>query len=281
MTDANAAQAEYWDGVTAGWLAAERHFDLVATVFGDLAMDRLALSPGQRVLDIGCGSGATTLEIARHLGRNGSAMGVDIAPGMIESARTRVDDPDLSVTFAVADAQTDDLDGSFDRVFSRFGVMFFADPVVAFGNIGTAVAPGGRLAFVCWQDLVRNEWMFVPGAAAIGVTGEFPPMPGPGEPGPFSMTDPVAVTTMLTAAGWQDVVVEPVEHTIDLPEDEVASIVAMARSIGPVRMALQTADDETSAAIIEAVVAALRDMVVDGRLRLHAAVNLVTATWPG
>lgn len=144
------------------------------------------------------------------------------------------------------------------------------------------MVPGsGRLSFACWRELFDNEWMFVPGAAAIGVTGEFPPMPGPGEPGPFSMTDPTDIEATLTAAGWRDVAVEPIAHTLVLPEHEVPSIVAMAESIGPVRMALLTADDETSGAIIEAVGAALRDKVVDGELRLNAAVNLVTATWAG
>lgn len=135
MPDANAAQAEYWDEVTAGWLAAERHFDLVGTVFGEMAMERLAPAPGQRVLDIGCGSGATTVEIARRVGVDGSAHGVDIASGMIEFARTRADDPAIGVTFDVADAQTGDLPGPFDGAFSRFGVMFFADPTAAFANI--------------------------------------------------------------------------------------------------------------------------------------------------
>lgn len=282
MHEPNAHQAEFWDEITSSWLEAEHHSELVAGPFGSMAMERLGLHPGHRVLDIGCGSGGTTLTLAAIVGPTGSACGIDIAPGMVDAARARAEADDVPhASFLTIDAQTSDLHGPFDAAYSRFGVMFFADPVAAFANVASVVVRDGHLAFCCWQELFQNEWMFVPGAAAIGVTGEFPPMPGPGEPGPFSLADPDIVTAMLTAAGYEDIVVEPVSRTVVLPADRVDSITQMSRHVGPVREALKTADGETAAAIVAAVDAALRDRVIDGELRLSAAANVVTARVSG
>jgi SAM-dependent methyltransferase len=277
--DANARQAAFWEELAPSWLEGEQHSEKVAGRFGRHAMDRLALSPGQRVLDVGCGSGLTTRELARRVGPGGEAIGADIAPAMVAAAeRLAAGDGVTNARFLTADVQTDDLGRTtFDAVYSRFGVMFFADPELAFTRLRGALRPGGTLAFACWQDLFSNEWMFVPGAAVITATGVMPPMPEPGEPGPFSLADPDRVTALLGAAGFTGIEVRAVAETVVLPHEDVASLTELAQHVGPVREALREADEETRQRVLAAVADALEAKVVDGELRLSAAALIVAA----
>ena len=280
MSDANAQQAAFWEELAPSWLEGEEHSEVVAGGFGERAAARLGLHPGQRVLDIGCGSGLTTVRLAAQVEPDGEAVGVDIAPSMVAAAERRAADAGVaSARFLTADVQTAAVGepGSFDAAFSRFGVMFFTDPVAAFGQIRRLLAPGGTLAFSCWQDLFANEWMFVPGSAVIAVTGAMPPMPGPGEPGPFSLAEPGRVEEVLAAAGFTAIEVEPVADTLVLPESSVASWARLSQRVGPVREALREADEATRAQILAAVADALRTKVSNGELRLSAAAYVARA----
>jgi SAM-dependent methyltransferase len=156
--------------------------------------------------------------------------------------------------------------------------MFFADTAAAFANIRRSLAPGGRFAFACWQPVVANEWMFIPGAAVVTVTGQLPPMPGLDEPGPFLLSDPERVRSLLDAAGFTGIDVTPLAQTVVVPADRVDEFAAHTRRIGPVREALRTADADTAARIEAAVRAALHEKVADGRLELSAGALIVTAT---
>ncbi len=278
--DGNTAQATYWEDLAPSWLSGQQHSEKVAGPFGLAAMSRLDLTDGQHVLDIGCGSGPTTLELARRVAPGGVATGADIAASMVAAAERRAEAAGVTnVRYVTADAQTADLgEAAFDAAFSQFGVMFFADPEVAFARIRRALRPGGTLAFTCWQDLFTNEWMFIPGAAVIGVTGVFPPMPGPGEPGPFSLAEPGRAADVLDHAGFRDIEVEPMAEPVVLPERDIGSLIALTQSVGPVREALREADDATRAQILEAVEQALEAKVADGELRLSAAAYIVRAT---
>ncbi len=279
MATANDEQSGFWEALAPDWLAAERHTEMVSTPFGVAAMERLGLHPGERVLDVGCGSGSTTVELARRTGSDGSAVGVDIAPSMIAAAAEHAATAGVeNATFAVADAQTDSLGSPpFDAVFSRFGVMFFSDPTQAFVNIRSGMRPAGRLAFACWDQIFANEWMFVPGAAVVSVTGALPPMPGPGAPGPFSLSEVGVVEGLLTGAGFTHVEATPYSHPVVLPESELESLIALSRRVGPVREALRTVDADTAERIDEAVRAALRERLADGVVQLSAAALIVTA----
>jgi SAM-dependent methyltransferase len=272
---ANHDQADYWNELAPSWIEAERHTHLVGGPFGEAAMQRLGLAAGQSALDIGCGTGDTTAALAATAG---SALGVDIAAAMIAEAQRR--HAGTNADFQVADVQVDDLGGRrFDAAFSRFGVMFFEDLTAAFINIHNLLVPGGRLAFASWADLFANEWMFVPGSAVVTVTGTIPPMPGPGEPGPFTLADADVITATLTAAGFSDVEVAPLERVIDLPADEVESMVQLSRGVGPVREAIVASDDEhLTDRILAAVREALHEKVEHDRLRLTAVANIVSAT---
>jgi SAM-dependent methyltransferase len=279
MRSTNDEQSEFWEQLAPDWLASEEHTELVSGRFGESAMARLALTAGARVLDVGCGSGSTTIELARRVEPEGAALGVDIAPTMVEAARRHAASLGVAnVSFAVADAQTEPFEtGSFDAVFSRFGVMFFADPVAALANIRSALRTEGELAFACWQQIFANEWMLVPGMALVEVTGSLPPMPGPGEPGPFSMADPDQLRSVLVDAGFTQIEITPQTETIVLQGPRIESLVELSRRVGPVREVLRTADAETATRVVDAVRAALLGRVEAGTLQLGAAALVVSA----
>ncbi len=279
MSGPNTEQAEFWEERAPSWLEAEGHITKVSSAFGALAMERLDLGAGQRVLDVGCGSGPTSLALAERVGVDGEVVGADIAPAMLAAARERAADAGArNLRFVTADMQVDDLgSGLFDAAFSQMGVMFFSDPVAAFANIRKAIHPGGRLAFACWQSLFSNEWMLVPGSAVLTVTGELPPMPGPGEPGPFSLSEPGRVESVLGDAGFTHVEVAPHDRVVVLVGDEIESLVQMSKAVGPVRLAMQDADDDLQARLLDGVRAALEERIVDGELRLAAGAFIVSA----
>jgi SAM-dependent methyltransferase len=279
----NAAQAAYWEDRSSSWIDAEDYTALVTGPFGTAAMDALELAPGFRVLDVGCGTGPTTTELGRRVGPTGSVLGLDIAPGMLAVARERAIREGLeNVEFRSGDAQADDLgEGSYDAVFSQFGVMFFADPPAAFANLRRSLRPGGQIAFACWQDVFQNEWMYVPAGAVMEATGSLPTMPGPGEPGPFSLSEPGRVDQVLTGAGFESIHVTPSAAEVVLSEDRLDLAVHSATNVGAVVEALAQAEDpDVRAEIVAAVRAALDEHVNDGQLRLASAAFIVTATRP-
>lgn len=279
----NAAQADYWESRAGTWIATE---DLTVSVvggaFGDAAIERLAPRPGERVLDIGCGTGPTTSQIARRVQPGGSVLGLDISPTMVATATERAAAAGLDdVTFAVADVQSTDLgDGSFDAAFSRFGVMFFTDPTTAFANVGRSLRSGGRLTFACWQDLDRNEWMFVPGAAAVAVSGVAPNMPEPGAPGPFSLCDPDRIRSVLGDAGFSDVQVQDEARDVVVPEERIDDVVRGASAMGAVReqLALFPDDPGMQERIVAGVRAELARRLDGGVVRFTSAAWIVSAS---
>jgi SAM-dependent methyltransferase len=279
MTNENVDQYEFWEELAPDWIASDGHTEIVSAPFGDSAMDRLSLRPGLNVLDVGCGSGSTTVELSRRVGIDGRATGVDIAPAMIAQAMKRADAAHIgNVSFLAADAQAEPFQAAtFDAIYSRFGVMFFANPKVAFTNLRRALRPDGVLAFACWENIFLNEWMFVPGSAVVSVTGSLPPMPGPGEPGPFSLADRTAIESLLRDSGFKSVEVTSQAETLTLRGEEIESLVTLTRRVGPVREALRTANAETAALISTAVRSALLERAVDGVVKLNSAAFIVSA----
>ncbi len=203
--DDNQAQAEFWTIAGDMWTAARDQFDQQAGEHGVAAIDALGPQPGEHVIDIGCGAGSTTIELARRVGEDGRVTGLDISPTMVDGAAALTAEHGLSnVTFRVADAMAQDFAGDADALYSRFGVMFFADATAGFANMRTALTPGGRLAFVCWQSPADNPWASTP----LRVAAEFVDMPfgnDPTAPGPFSLADPERLTTVLDDAGYSEV----------------------------------------------------------------------------
>ncbi|MGD9980639.1 MAG: class I SAM-dependent methyltransferase [Hyphomonadaceae bacterium] len=204
-------QREYWNSpVGEEWA---RQADRTDKMFAELTragLDALALQPGERVLDIGCGAGETALTIARKVGPSGRAAGIDISRPLLELARERAQAEGFDVDFIDADAGAAAIPGApFDAAFSRFGVMFFDDAIAAFSHIRTSLRSGGRLVFLCWRPFSENAWSY---AAAQALTPLLPAPLQPADeslPGPFFFADPNKIKTILAASGWRDVSVDP------------------------------------------------------------------------
>jgi SAM-dependent methyltransferase len=207
----NQRQIEHWNSTESRrWVDQQAAYDRQLEPFGDLVFEAAALTAADTVLDIGCGCGTTTLRAAQA---SRLSIGVDVSAPML--ARAREEAAARGVTnaeFLEVDAQSHPFTAeSVDVAISRFGVMFFDDPTTAFANIRAALRPGARLAFVCWQDFECNDWLRVP----LGAAGEFLPMPAPPDgPGPWSLSDPRRVETVLTAAGFADIGIEP--HSVTM-----------------------------------------------------------------
>lgn len=270
MTDAaNAAQIEYWNaGAGETWAALQARMDVQLEPLGARAMASLSPVAGERIVDIGCGSGQTTLALAHAVQPGGSALGVDISRPLLDVARSRADSE--SVAFQEADAQTYPFaPASFDGAFSRFGVMFFADPAAAFANIRKGLKAGGRLAFVCWRAPAENPFMTLPMAAAAPFLPP-PTPPIPGAPGPFAFADPDHVRAVLTAGGFSDIQLTP--HNEKIGSGDLDQTVAVAFRVGPLGSALREHPEKRDQ-VAEAVRAALA--VHDG----PDGVKLDSATW--
>jgi SAM-dependent methyltransferase len=257
----NAEQITYWNEQAArNWITREALLDEQIAPLGLAAMERAGVAAGERVLDVGCGCGQTTLELAARVGPRGSVTGIDISTPMLERARERARERGLAgIRFVNADAQSTRLDSeAFDLVFSRFGVMFFADPKAAFANLRASLAPGGRVAFVCWQELARNAWMSVPMRAAAQQVA-LPPPPAPGTPGPTSFADPDRVRGILEGAGYGEVAIEPLEGTLVVGGSgaTLEQAVEFTLQMGPMARALR----ETPADAIARVAVAVREAI--------------------
>ncbi len=275
---ANEETREQWAARAGGWIQNERIFDAALAPFTAAVLGAAEFGPGLRVLDVGCGGG-TLLEAAIAAGAD--AVGVDISPPMVESARRRVP----AATVLEADAQSEDLSlvGPFDRVVSRFGVMFFADPVAAFANLRRAAAPGGRLAFVCWRG--EESDMFWAGLGpAVARIEEPPTLPCPGSPGPLGLADPDLIARVLADSGWREASIAPVDGWCDYAldgSDGVAERLAIV-SGGIIGTTLREALGEHAwADALDEARAELRaHHLRDGRVQLMGRVWLVTATAP-
>ena len=232
--------------------------DALIEPLGRIAIERLGVGAGARVLDVGCGCGQTLLQLAERVGPSGHVLGVDISPPMLARARERVAGRP-TIALALGDAQTYAFaPGAFDALYSRFGVMFFDDPRAAFRNLRAAVRSGGRLSFVCWQDLAKNPWAARPLEAVMRLLPEsaMPDILRAGRPGPFFMSDPARVRAILGAAGWKDVSLEAVEMPLHVGgAATLDEAVAYSLQIGSAARAMDGAPE----ALKTALEAALRE----------------------
>ena len=270
----NAAQIDYWNATTGQtWAAFQTQLDRQLEPLGAEAMRVLSPAPGERILDIGCGCGHTSFALAARVGPSGAVLGVDISEPMLAVATAR--SGALAPAFRQADAQADDLGAAgFDGAFSRFGVMFFSDPVAAFANIRRAVKPGGRLAFVCWRPLAENPWMYVPMEAARPLLPPLPPS-DPTAPGPFAFADPARVRAILTDAGFGEVAVTPFDRRIG--SGGMEETLAICRRVGPLGAALRENPDHAEA-VLGVVREALAAYLTPEGVLMPAAVWIVSAT---
>jgi SAM-dependent methyltransferase len=277
----NADQIAFWNAKAGSkWVEYQMQLDRQIGVLGDAMLRAAGLGAGHRVLDVGCGCGATALQAAAMVGTSGTVTGVDVSAPMLARARAR--QGGLSqVQFVEADVQADALGAAlYDRVISRFGVMFFTDPVAAFRNVRAAMAPAGRLAFVCWRGADENPWMSEPVKVAAQHV-ELPPAPPADAPGPMSFADPERVRRILNAASLA--AIEIVKH--DAPcviggGGDLDTCVDFLFNVGPLSRALMSADfnEQSKAAIRASVCDVLRPYLTPTGVVMPCAVWIVTAS---
>ena len=214
----NAAQIEFWNSAASrAWADEHERMDRAVAEETKALLDLAAAQPGERVLDIGCGGGTTVLELAARVGPDGHVLGADVAEQSIARVRERIAAAGLRHAEAiVADVSSQPFGpNSFDLSFSRFGVMFFSDPVTAFANVRRAMKPGARVALAVFRAAADNLW---PNSPLAAVRHLLPPLPEPGpeDPGPFSWADPGRVHRILEGAGFREVSLTPLDPLIQL-----------------------------------------------------------------
>jgi SAM-dependent methyltransferase len=274
----NADQCAFWNGPGGHtWVARQEHTDITLAPVTEALLAFAAPRPGEGVLDIGCGCGATTLEFARAVGPAGRVAALDISGPMLAEGQARAEAAGIAnVVWRQVDAATAALDG-YDLLTSAFGLMFFGDPVAAFAHMRSAANPGARMAFVCWRPLSENPWMEVPMNA---VSRHLPPRPKPDPqaPGMFAFADPQRVSEVLTAAGWAPPRLDKLDLDLDIAAGRgLEEAVVQSTQIGAVNSWLRNQRAEVVSAAIASVREALTAHLDGASVRLPGAMWLVSS----
>ena len=283
MTIKNATQIEFWNGETGqNWVSHDALMEAMLQPLGEAVMESLSPTLGEHVLDIGCGCGHTSLSLADRVGAEGSVTGIDISAPMLAVASQLAAEHSTgrkSVQFLEADAQTHSFTPErFDAAFSRFGVMFFEDPVAAFTNIRASLRPSGRLAFCCWQPRAVNPFMTVPAMAALELLPAPPEIP-PRTPGPFAFEEADYVAEILTEAGFEHVAVTPLRQPLTFGRGmSLEDIVERLVEIGPIAQMVREAPEDLQQPVRDKVVDAVAPFYQAGAgMNLEGQFWLVTA----
>jgi SAM-dependent methyltransferase len=277
--DRNADQIAYWNGPGGQhWADRQQAQDVVLAPVSDVLIDRAHAKAGERIIDVGCGCGATTIALAQKVGPAGHVLGIDISAPMLARARQLVP-AGLPVEFALADATVYPfVPASFDVLVSRFGVMFFADPALSFANMRKALRPSGRLAFACWRPPRENPFFMAPLQAVYQHVPKLP-QPEPEDPGPFSFASEQRVQRILGEAGFTGIAMEPCNLSLDIAVGRgLDAAVEGALEIGPAARALAEQPPDVVAAATGSIREALAQFVSGQAVLLPAAIWIVTAS---
>jgi SAM-dependent methyltransferase len=272
---ANEEQATLWNGVAGrAWVEMQALLDQVMKPFERLLADAVAERRPARVLDLGCGTGATTIAAARAVALGGSCLGVDVSEPMVELAWTRAERERVRAEFVRADAQTHAFEPrAYEMIISRFGIMFFDDPIAAFANLRRAAARDAELRCLTWRGAAENPFMLVAERAAASLLPNIPPR-DPDGPGQFAFAEPRRVELILGDSGWGDVEIRPVDVVCRFPANE---LVRWFTQLGPLGRVLHDADASTRNRVIESVRSAYDPYLHDDEIRFNAAAWLVVA----
>ena len=272
----NQAQIDYWNGpLGEKWAKYQAEMDRTLADSAEAALALANAQPGEQVLDIGCGSGGTSLLLAEAVGPGGAVTGVDVSRPMLNLARTRTASKNLQ--FIEADAATHLFRPDFDLIFSRFGVMFFVDPVGAFANIRKAGKPGARLVFICWQSVAENEWASLPYRIAEPLLPK-QQSADPDAPGPFAFANPDRLRRILEQAGFAGINIAPFQGFMNLGRTPSGAAFQSTNLMGPTSRALRNVDQATRDRVMAAISNALaRFQTGDAEIRLRTACWLVSA----
>ncbi len=274
----NADQITEWNGVLGEkWAELQAELDALTRPFGKQALAAARVAPGEAVLDIGCGCGDTTFEIASQVGASGQVYGVDVSRPMLAVAGKRLKAKGLSqLTFAEADASAAELPGDRDLLFSRFGVMFFDDPPAAFAHMRKSLKPTARMAFCCWRHPRENPWAVVPlSAARAALKFEAPPA-DPYAPGPFAFADAERLKGILAGAGFTDIEIKPYDHPVRLGATPIEAAENSIR-IGPSGRFIREMGDGVIPTVMPAMARALEPFQGKDGCAPPGAVWIVTA----
>ncbi|NRD43317.1 class I SAM-dependent methyltransferase [Corallococcus exiguus] len=268
-------QTKLWNG-TAGhaWADNQEVLDAMFRPFEDLLAEAVVASSARQVLDVGCGTGSTTLAVARRLGTKGRCTGIDISEPMLAAARARTEQEGTPARFIRANAQLHAFEpASFDMIISRFGVMFFDDPVRAFANLRHAARNDAALLAIAWRSPSENPFMTTAERAAAPLVSNIPAR-RPDAPGQFAFADSNRIHRILEESGWAGIDIQPIDVTCTLPEKELVNYLTR---FGLLSRVLQDADDRTRTHVIETVRAAFEPFVHGAEVRYTAACWKVVA----
>ncbi|WP_426755588.1 class I SAM-dependent methyltransferase [Myxococcus sp. Y35] len=262
-------QIALWNGPAGhAWAELRDMVERMFKPFEDLLVEAVQTRGARQVLDVGCGTGSTTLAVARQLGTQGHCVGVDVSAPMLAVARARAEAEHVAASFIEASAESHAFEPArFDMVISRFGVMFFDDPVQAFANLRRAAKENARLCFIAWRSPSENPFMTTAERAAAPLVPNLPARQ-PNAPGQFAFEDRGRVQRILEQSGWADIDIQPIEVACTLPEQELARYVTRFGLLGRV---LQEVDERTRSHVIETVLAAFKPFVHGDEVRFTAA----------
>ena len=268
-------QAKLWNGLAGrAWIETQESLDRMLKPFENLLVEAVSLGPVGRVLDVGCGTGGTTLAVARLPAAKGRTTGVDISETMIAAARLRAERENATASFICADAQVHEFQpAGFDTIISRFGVMFFADSIRAFANLRRAATDNAVLRFVAWRSAPENPFMTTAELAAAPLLPDLPARQ-PDAPGQFAFANERRVHTILKKSGWTGIEIRPIDVACTMAEKE---LITYLTRFGPVGRILQEMDDRTRAQVIETARVACDPYVHGTEVRFTAACWMVSA----
>jgi ubiquinone/menaquinone biosynthesis C-methylase UbiE len=277
--DLNADQIAYWNGPGGQhWTDRQQAQDTLLAPVSEILIDRAKAKAGERIVDVGCGCGATAIAFAQKVGPTGHVRGIDISAPMLARAR-QLAPSGMPVDFILGDATVYPfVSASFDLLVSRFGVMFFAEPAVSFANLRGALRPTGRLTFACWREPRDNPWIMMPLQAVYKHAPKLPQL-GPDDPGPFAFASEARVNRILGEAGFSKIAMEPFNLTLDVAIGRgLEAAVEAALEIGPASRALAEQPPDVVAAATVSIREALTAFVRGQSVPLAAAIWIVTAS---
>jgi SAM-dependent methyltransferase len=274
----NAGMLEYWNGEAGQrWVDYQAHIDLAIEIFGSRALQRLALQKGEKVVDVGCGAGTTVLSLSKGTTDAGEVLGLDASQALMDLAKKRTEHL-TNVEMICTDAATYDLKpGHYDAIFSRFGMMFFDRPAEALHHLGKGLRSGGRMSFVCWQNMEDNDWVSLPLQTVLPLVVDPPSPYKPNSPGPCAFADEDFVHSQLSEAGFLNIHIQNVRAPVTLGDTGVEDAVNFSLRIGPCARIGAGQSPEVVAAMRKALTDMFESIIEGHGVTLPGAAWLVSA----